>query len=204
MHLFDQRVLGIVILLLLGVLVAVKRAATGSILDKPGGRFLVQLVNVYNLFFLLVVNPLVAILLVFRRIHLINSARVEIEAPWLLAALEVTGLVVYVAGFLLMAWALARLGKCYQLGGSEPRLGDAMVTDGPYALTRHPMYTAALGIACGLALLLQSWALAAVFCAYLVLILMLVPLEEEGLRQAYGEQYTAYASRVKRLLPLVY
>ena len=54
MHLLGQRTLGIAILFLLVMLVTVKRAATGSILDKPKGSLLVQLVNVFNLFFLLV------------------------------------------------------------------------------------------------------------------------------------------------------
>ena len=58
MHLLDQKILGIAILLLLGMLVIVKQVATGFILDKPKGNFMVQLVNVFNLFFLLVVNPL--------------------------------------------------------------------------------------------------------------------------------------------------
>ncbi len=73
MHLFDQKILGIMILFLLGVLVVVKRMATGSILDKPKGSFLIQLVNGFNLFFLLMVNPLAAILLITRRIEIINS-----------------------------------------------------------------------------------------------------------------------------------
>jgi len=63
MYLIDQRILGGLIVLLLAVLVATKQIATGSILDRPKGNFLVQLVNIFNLFFLLVVNPLVAILL---------------------------------------------------------------------------------------------------------------------------------------------
>ena len=63
MHLLDQRILGIAILCLLGILVTVKRVSTGSILDKPKGNLLVQLVNIFNLFFLLIVNPLAAILL---------------------------------------------------------------------------------------------------------------------------------------------
>jgi len=51
MHLLDQRTLGIAILCLLGMLVIVKRVATGSILDKPQGNLRVQLVNIFNLFF---------------------------------------------------------------------------------------------------------------------------------------------------------
>ncbi|MBE3134876.1 MAG: hypothetical protein IMZ55_15520, partial [Acidobacteria bacterium] len=54
MHLLDQEILGIAILCLLGMLVIVKQTATGSVLDRPRGDLLVQAVNVFNLFFLLV------------------------------------------------------------------------------------------------------------------------------------------------------
>ena len=63
MHLLGQTVLGVVILLLLGVLVIIKQIATGSVLDKPQGSFLIQLVSVFNLFFLLIVNPVAAVTL---------------------------------------------------------------------------------------------------------------------------------------------
>lgn len=39
LYLLDQRILGIAILFLLGVLLTVKRVATGSILDRPKGAF---------------------------------------------------------------------------------------------------------------------------------------------------------------------
>ncbi len=52
MNLFDQRLLGIGILILLAFMVIVKQWVTGSILDKPKGDRLVQLVNIFNLFFL--------------------------------------------------------------------------------------------------------------------------------------------------------
>ena len=56
MHLFDQKILGIMMLFLLGALVVVKRGATGSVLEVPKGNLLVRLVNSYNLFFLLIVH----------------------------------------------------------------------------------------------------------------------------------------------------
>jgi protein-S-isoprenylcysteine O-methyltransferase Ste14 len=43
-----------------------------------------------------------------------------------------------------------------------------------------------------------------VFCAYLVLILLLVPEEEAGLQQTYGERYTSYRQKTKKLIPFVY
>ncbi len=77
MHLLDQGILGIAILFLLGMLVIVKQVATGSILDKPKGNLMVQLVNIFNLFFLLVVNPLAAILLITRRLATIDPTHID-------------------------------------------------------------------------------------------------------------------------------
>ncbi len=146
MYLLDQRVLGIVILFLLGMLVIIKQLATGSIFEKPKGSPRIWLVNVFNLFFLLVVNPLAAILLVTRQWEAADPTHLVIDIPWVLVGLEVAGLALVVTGYLLMASALLRLRGNYQLGGSPPRAADEIVVVGPYRLIRHPMYTAALSI----------------------------------------------------------
>jgi protein-S-isoprenylcysteine O-methyltransferase Ste14 len=75
-----------------------------------------------------------------------------------------------------------------------------MITDGPYNLIRHPMYAAALSISAGLAFLIQSWAFLCVFLVYLLLILPLIPLEEDRLLKAYGEQYMAYQRKTRKLV----
>lgn len=204
MHLFDQRALGIIILLLLSGMVIVKKLATGSILDRPKGNLLVQLVNGFNLFFLLIVNPLAAILLITSRLEMIDPTLIIIDEPWLIQVWEMAGLVIYVMGYLLMAWALICLSHNYQLGGSTPRPKDEMVMNGPYKLVRHPMYAAALSISLGLACLTQSWALFGVFGLYLMLILILMPLEDEGLHKVYNKQYTHYRQKTKKLIPFIY
>ena len=204
MHLLDQTTLGIIILVLLGMLVVVKQMATGSILEKPTGSFLLRLTNTFNLFFLLVVNPLAAILLITRSLETVDPTHLAVNVPWLLIAVEIAGLGLYVLGFLLMVWALIKLGHVYQLGGSTPRGVDKMIIVGPYRFMRHPMYTAALCIALGLASLSQSLAFLAVFCLYLVLLVLLIPVEEEKLQRAYGEEYAAYRQKVKRLVPFLY
>jgi len=204
MHLFDQKILGVMILLLLSGMVVVKKLATGSVLDRPKGNLLVQLVNGFNLFFLLIVNPLAAILLITNRLEMIDPARIIIDYLWLIQVWEMAGLVIYVMGYLLMAWALIRLSHNYQIGGSTPRPKDEMVMNGPYRLVRHPMYTAALSISFGLASLTQSWALLGVFGLYLMLILLLIPLEEDRLRQSYGKQYIPYQQKTRKLIPFAY
>ena len=204
MHLVDQRILGIGVLCLLAVMVVVKRLATGSILDKPTGNFIIQSVNIFNLFFLLVVNPLVAIALIVRGLDTLDPTHIHILESRPLMALEIAGLILYVAGFLLMGWALITLSRNYQLGGSTPRAEDSFVVQGPYRWIRHPMYAAALSIAFGLACLVQSLASLVVFFVYLVLILFLIPLEEARLLQAYDRAYAEYRKRVSRLIPFVF
>ncbi len=103
-----------------------------------------------------------------------------------------------------MGWALISLGCKYQAGENPPRDEDEMIVVGPYRVVRHPMYTAALCISLGLACLIQSLAALSIFCIYFILIILLVPAEEEGLKRAYGEQYTAYQQKVKRIAPLLY
>jgi protein-S-isoprenylcysteine O-methyltransferase len=204
MHLFDQKILGIMMMFLLGILVVVKQIATGSVLDKPKGNFLVRLVNSFNLFFLLIITPGTAVLLMTRHLETIDPTRIIISETQILAFWEITGLVFYVMGFCLMAWALICLGDNYQIGGTQPRAKDKMIMHGPFKIIRHPMYTAVLSISLGLAGLTQSWALFGVFGLYLIFILVLIPLEEYGLRQVYDKQYTFYQQKTKKLIPFVY
>ena len=149
-------------------------------------------------------NPLAAVALLTRRLETIDPTRVAIARALPRAVLEIAGLVLYAGGFLLMAWALVVLGRSYQLGGCDPRAGDRLVVGGPYRVIRNPMYTAALAISLGLACLLQSLAFFAVFAAYLALILLLLPVEEAGLRKKYGAAYAAYRRRSKKLVPFLY
>lgn len=202
MHGLDQIVLGAVVLLMPGVLVVVKYVATGTIIqERPDSGFFLWLTHLFNLFFLLIINPLAGLLLVTRQLDALDPTRLVITAPRLLMGLEIVGLVLFVPGYLLMAWALLTLRRTYQVGGSTPRTDDALVISGPYKFVRHPMYAAVLYISMGLACLTQSLAYLAVFCVYSVLLMVLIPMEEARLRQAYGQQYDAYRQQVHALLP---
>ena len=204
MHLLGPTLLGIGIVLLLAALVAVKQIATGSVLDKPRGNFLIQLVNLFNLFFLLIVNPLAAIGLILGALPALDPTHIALEHGWLLWLIESIGLLFYIAGFALMCSALLTLGRFYQLGGSAPRSEDRMVTGGPYRFIRHPMYAAALSISLGLSLLIQSAAFSVVFLIYVALMFGLIPLEEQELQKAYGDRYQEYRRKTKMLIPAIY
>lgn len=105
-RLLDQRLVGVVILLVLGLLV-VRRRATGSLVELPTGGRLVRTADLFNLLFLLVVSPLAAILLLTRTASL-DPAHGAVPGPCLANAVQFAGLLMYVAGYGLMAWALVR------------------------------------------------------------------------------------------------
>jgi protein-S-isoprenylcysteine O-methyltransferase Ste14 len=192
MHLLNQRVAGIIILLLWAMLVVVKGMATGSLLkDRPHGGVWIWLTHIFNFSFLLVATPLAAILLIVRRPDTLA----------LRTGIAVAGMLLYSAGCILLAWALFTLRGNYQVCGNVPRASDELVTRGPYRFVRHPMYSAALCISLGLACLTHSLAYFCVFCIYVLLIVLLIPHEEAGLRRAYGGRYSAYRDTVKRLAP---
>ena len=75
------------------------------------------------------------------------------------------------------------------------------MSDGPYAVTRHPMYTGLLTMLPGAALVWDS------AITLLLAALLLVPfhiqtrLEEPLLEAHFGEAYRDYRRRVPRLLP---
>jgi protein-S-isoprenylcysteine O-methyltransferase Ste14 len=205
MYALDPRIAGIVILASSVIFLVVKRWTTGSFLKgRPERGPFLWFTHVYNLFFLLAVSPAVAILLVARRWETLDPTIVDPgQGPWHLG-FEIGGLLLCLAGNSLMCWALVTMQGHFQVLGKTPRSTDRLLLSGPYALVRHPMYTSVLCLSMGLAFLTQSLAIFALFCVYAGIIPSLVAFEEEGLRRAYGEQFAAYQSRVKKLIPLFY
>lgn len=82
--------------------------------------------------------------------------------------------------------------------------GHRVVSDGPYAIVRHPMYSGALPLILGIPLLLGSWwglALAPI----LVLLFAVRAVMEERTLMAELPGYTDYAAQVRyRLIPGVW
>jgi len=108
------------------------------------------------------------------------------------------------AGLLLLGHALAvlvlaRLGRSFSIMAEARRL----VTSGPYALIRHPLYLAEEIAAIGLFLQHASRWSALLFIAHLLMQLQRMRNEERVLSETFPE-YAAYAARTRRLIPGVY
>ncbi len=79
--------------------------------------------------------------------------------------------------------------------------GHSLVTDGPYARVRHPIYLAVLLLAAGTAIAHPSLATCCLAGGFAAGVALKVPVEERVLRDAYGEAWVRYAARVPALLP---
>jgi protein-S-isoprenylcysteine O-methyltransferase Ste14 len=78
----------------------------------------------------------------------------------------------------------------------QPR---ALVVDGPYRRTRNPMYLAGILILLGLALATRKpLALAVVPLYVLLATLVFVPSDERRMASLFGDEWRAYAGRVRR------
>jgi len=114
-------------------------------------------------------------------------------------------------GLPLLAWGYLqyRLVGRYRLrlGGGGPGMEtppERLVTSGPFAFCRNPMYLGHLIFLAGLALSLRSWAGAAVALATAAWLQFRVLRDERRLGERFGEPYLQYCSRVKRWIPALF
>ena len=113
------------------------------------------------------------------------------------------GAVVTVAGLLFAVWARQHLGRNWS-SAVTIKQGHELITTGPYALVRHPIYTGILAGFLGTAIALSQ---VRGFIGFVVIFLVLWPklrMEEEWMRSQFGETYASYAHRTAALVPYVF
>lgn len=123
---------------------------------------------------------------------LLNRGRLRI-APWFL---------------LLLAWGYVqfRLVGRYRirLGGGGPGMDvppERLVTTGPYAWCRNPMYLGRILFLLGLALSLQSALGGVITVGTMIEFHLRVKRDEQRLGERFGQPYVDYTARVKRWIP---
>lgn len=76
---------------------------------------------------------------------------------------------------------------------------SALVTSGPFRMTRNPMYLGILIALTGLAIVLGTWpGVVAVVAFFLFANAVSIPYEEEKMERQFGDDYRAYKKRVRR------
>jgi len=79
-----------------------------------------------------------------------------------------------------------------------------LVTEGPYRLVRHPIYSAMLGMVLAANFAFGHWiGLFAAGIPFVIGTMMRIRSEEKLLREAFGAEYEDYARRVKAFIPFV-
>ena len=120
------------------------------------------------------------------------------------ASLVVTliGLVVTACGVGFAIWARYTLGKNWS-GTVTIKNEHELIRSGPYALTRHPIYTGFLLALLGSAITVGEWRGLIGVAIMLVAYLRKIGIEENWLAQEFGDTYTQYRQQVKALIPFL-
>jgi len=112
----------------------------------------------------------------------------------------VAGIALAAAGLALHARARRALGVLWS-SAIAVRPGQPIVTRGPYAVVRHPIYLGVLLLAAGTLLAHPSAATICIAAGLAIGVAWKIPAEERTLRAAYGEAWARYAAGVPALLP---
>jgi protein-S-isoprenylcysteine O-methyltransferase Ste14 len=105
----------------------------------------------------------------------------------------------------LLAWLIVIAGSLGRIWCSvfvAGRKDAVLVTEGPYALCRHPLYMLSIGVAAGLGLGTRSIVLTALAVIVVwALVTQAARSEERLLLSLHGSAYADYMARARRFLP---
>ena len=116
--------------------------------------------------------------------------------PWL----QIVGAVCLIIFTAFTLWARWCLGTMWS---SLPviKVDHQLRTEGPYRITRHPIYTGILGMLLGTLLISEGGAWILYFTIIVVAFVIKISSEEHLLKETFGEQYVQYQRRVPQLVP---
>jgi len=104
----------------------------------------------------------------------------------------------------LVAAAVRTLGKQWAVPARLVK-GHKLITVGPYAYIRNPIYTGMLGMLIATGLAMEHWiATIAAIVIFAIGLLIRVRSEEKLLRAAFGQEFEDYARRVPAVVPGLY
>jgi protein-S-isoprenylcysteine O-methyltransferase Ste14 len=111
---------------------------------------------------------------------------------------HIVGLGIGVAGILLFAWAALTLRR-HGTTILPDKAADKLVTDGPYAFRRNPIYLADVLMLFGIGELTQNIWFVVLASAFVVLVTWLAILpEERHLEARFGDEFRNYKARTRR------
>ncbi len=131
----------------------------------------------------------------------------HIPLPWLYVQLWPPGYwpfwlgaAVTVAGLLFAVWAREHLGTNWSRSVTIKQ-GHELITTGPYAVVRHPIYTGILTGFLGMAIAISQVRGFIVFVLIFLVFWLKLRMEEEWMRSQFGDTYATYARKTAALVP---
>ena len=115
---------------------------------------------------------------------------------------QLIGVPLTVLGIGFSIWARMTLGSNWGMPMTL-RENPELVTGGPYAFVRHPIYTGIIFAMLGTALTFGPWWFAVLAIAF-GYFLISTRQEEKDMLQHFPDAYPAYRARTKRLIPFIY
>jgi len=113
------------------------------------------------------------------------------------------GAAVTVSGLLFAVWAREHLGRNWSSQVSIKQ-DHELITTGPYAVVRHPIYTGILVGFLGLAIALSEVRGFVVFVLFFLVFWAKLSKEEQWMSSQFGETYAKYVDRTAALVPYVF
>lgn len=113
------------------------------------------------------------------------------------------GVLLYFPGMTFLLWARLTLGKYYFVStgfGAQLFTDHQLITKGPYAIVRHPMYVGLAFAAWGALLIYFTWT-TVYFAIFAPLLAFRAYREEQALSAEFGEQWKEYCKHVPAFIP---
>jgi protein-S-isoprenylcysteine O-methyltransferase Ste14 len=138
-------------------------------------------------------------------IVLLSTTRIPL--PWLYLQLWPVGFwpfwlgaAVTIAGLLFAVWARKHLGTNWSRSVTIKQ-GHELITTGPYAVVRHPIYTGILTGFLGMAIAISQARGFIAFVLFFLAFWIKLRMEEQWMRSQFGEAYATYAHQTAALVP---
>jgi len=112
----------------------------------------------------------------------------------------VLGILLVLAGFAGTLWCYAIMGSAWRIGVNQAEKNQ-LVTDGPFARVRHPIYALQVVMLAGALFLLPTIFSAVLLALHLICVWLKAADEEAYLLATHGERYRAHIARTGRLVP---
>ncbi len=141
-------------------------------------------------------------LIAFLVMYLIGSAWIDAFLFTLPAWLRWAGFALGILAVFLWSWAQIHLDTQWS-AQLQLKENHHLVTTGPYARIRHPLYTGMFGWCASLPLLTANWIFLAICAISLAGLLWRVPKEEQMMIEAFGDEYKAYMQHTGRFFPKI-